>query len=72
MTNPTLIHLSRNGQQFGPYTLVQVNHYLEDGSVLPPDYAWAEGSDGWVPVTQFSGVNATAPSPAEATPLPSP
>jgi len=72
MTNPTLIHLSRNGQQFGPYTLVQVNHYLEDGTVLPTDYAWAEGSDGWVPVTQFSGVNATAPSPAEATPLPSP
>ena len=35
MTNPTLIHLSRNGQQFGPYTLVQVNHYLEDGTVLP-------------------------------------
>jgi hypothetical protein len=67
MTDPTLIHLSRNGQQFGPYTLVQVNHCLEDGTVLPTDDAWAEGCAGWVPVVQFPGVvalgNQSSPPP---------
>lgn len=64
------IHLSRNGQKFGPYTLVQVNLYLIDETVLPTDDAWAEGRDGWVPVTQFPGVIAPVTGPSESTPPP--
>ena len=45
------IHISRDGQQFGPYTSEQVREYLSTGSVLPTDLAWHEGAADWLPVT---------------------
>ena len=45
------IHISRDGQQFGPYTTEQVREYLSTGSVLPTDLAWHEGAADWLPVT---------------------
>ncbi|MBC8326030.1 MAG: DUF4339 domain-containing protein [Verrucomicrobia subdivision 3 bacterium] len=66
------IHLSRKGQQYGPYTLVQVNHYLEDGTVLPTDDAWAEGMAGWVPVGQIPGVELPGSIAANSIPPPPP
>jgi len=32
-----MIHIQRDGQQFGPYTLEDLNQYLADGSLLPSD-----------------------------------
>jgi len=51
-----LIHIQRDGQQFGPYTLEDLNQYLADGSLLPSDLAWYEGAQGWVHMHQVSGV----------------
>ncbi|MFT4692192.1 MAG: mono/diheme cytochrome c family protein [Limisphaerales bacterium] len=50
------IHINRDGEDFGPYTLEQVNQYLQDGSVVPTDMAWHDGQPDWVPLPQIKGV----------------
>jgi len=52
----TMIHVMRDGQQFGPYTLEDLNAYLAQGSLLPTDQAWWEGAPAWVPMDQVPGV----------------
>ena len=51
-----LIHIHRDGEQFGPYTLEDLNTYLQQGSLLTTDQAWWEGGPGWVPMEQVPGV----------------
>ena len=55
-----MIHISREGQQFGPYSLDEVNTYLADGSLLPTDMAWFEGAAEWMAITQIPGVASAA------------
>jgi len=50
------IHIDRQGQRFGPYSLEEVNQYLAAGNVLPTDIAWQDGMVDWVPVTAIPGV----------------
>ena len=42
-----MIHILRDDQQFGPYTIEDLNSYLVEGSILPTDHAWYEGSYYW-------------------------
>ncbi len=58
-----LIHVSRDGQQFGPYTPEDVQAYLADGSLLTTDLGWVEGAADWVPLPQLVSGSA-APPPA--------
>ncbi len=58
-----LIHVSRDGQQFGPYTPEDVQAYLADGSLLTTDLGWVEGTAEWVPLPQLVRGGA-APPPA--------
>jgi len=51
-----MIHVMRAGQQFGPYTLEDLNAYLAQGSLLPTDQAWWEGAPAWVAMDQVPGV----------------
>ncbi len=51
-----MIHILRDGQQFGPYTLEEINAFLADGSLLPTDQAWYEGAPEWMPITDVPGV----------------
>ena len=51
-----MIHILRDGQQFGPYSLEEINAFLVDGSLLPSDQAWYEGAPGWIPLTEVPGV----------------
>ena len=51
-----LIHVNRDGEQFGPYTIEDLNAYLAQGSILPTDQAWYEGAAGWMPMDQVPGV----------------
>ena len=51
-----LIHVNRSGEQFGPYTIEDLNAYLAQGSILPSDQAWYEGAAGWMPMDQVPGV----------------
>lgn len=50
------IHINRDGQDFGPYTLEQVNQYLEEGSIVPTDMAWHDGMPDWMPLPKVQGV----------------
>jgi outer membrane protein assembly factor BamB len=50
------IHIQRDGQQMGPYTLEQINECLVQGALLATDSAWHEGLPQWVPLNEIAGV----------------
>ena len=56
------IHITRNGEQHGPYPAESARQMLEAGQLLPADLAWHEGADGWKPLSKVLG--AAAPPPA--------
>ena len=59
-----MIHVMRDGQQFGPYTIEDINAYLAQGTLLPTDQAWYEGAANWMPITEVPGVaHGAAPVP---------
>ena len=60
------IHISRKGEQFGPYTEAVARQYMQDGTLAAADMAWHAGADGWKPLGEVLGI-ATQP-PAESTP----
>lgn len=64
------IHTSRDGKQFGPYTLAEVNGHLSTGHLKPEDLAWHEGLADWQPLSSIQGVNAL--TPAQRAPSPPP
>lgn len=51
-----LVHIQRDGQQFGPYTLEDLNAHLASGALLPTDYAWYEGAPSWLVMSDVPGV----------------
>ncbi len=60
-------YLVRRGEeQFGPYTLAELQEYVQSGRVLPGDMAKSEGLADWVPVSQILG---NIPIPAVAPPV---
>jgi hypothetical protein len=47
--------IDRDGQEFGPYTLADLQHYLAAGDILPTDLARSEGMTELLPVSQIVG-----------------
>jgi len=71
-THKMQIHIARNGQAMGPFSLEEINRQLAAGTLSPSDQAWYEGAAGWMPLSTVPGVDgggtATVPShPAGAT-----
>ena len=62
------IHITRKGEQHGPYPEANAREMLAAGQLLPTDLAWHAGADGWKPLSEVLGA-ATQPP---ATPPPSP
>ena len=62
-----MIHISRDGQQFGPYTLEDARAHLASGALLATDQAWYEGAPDWMPLDQVPGVSAQPAMAAEPT-----
>jgi mono/diheme cytochrome c family protein len=60
------IFINRDGQQFGPFTLDQVNQALATGQLLPTDLAFFEGLQQWTPLTQIQGVVVLGAAPMAA------
>ena len=65
------IHIARNGQKMGPFSLEEVNRQLAAGTLSLSDLAWYEGAAGWAALSTVPGVNAgatasTASAPATA------
>jgi hypothetical protein len=50
------ILLAREGRQYGPYSLDQVNSMLIAGKAARTDLAWVEGSPSWVKLASVDGV----------------
>lgn len=43
-----MVHVSRDGQQFGPYKYSDLQGYLMTGELHPNDMAWHEGLPAWI------------------------
>ena len=66
------IHITKDGQQYGPYTLEEVNAQLAGGDLSPNDLAWHEGAPGWIMLAAVAGVVAPAPRASRSMPHPQP
>jgi len=55
-------YVKRDGQQYGPYSLAELQRYLAEGNIQPADPARSEGMDHWVPAQQIAG-NIAVPQP---------
>lgn len=65
--------IKRGEQEYGPYTLAELQKYVASGNVLLTDLCQNEGMTDWVPVQQVIGtipvpaaVPAAAPAPSAA------
>lgn len=45
--------IARNGDLFGPYSLIEVQRYIASGRVIPTDLAQAEGMEEWLPISEL-------------------
>ena len=57
--------ISRNGQEYGPYTLEDLQRYLASGNVLPTDLAKSETMTEWVPVSELLSGGAPQGTPVQ-------
>lgn len=47
--------IKRGDQEFGPYSLTELQHYMQTGHVSAQDLALSEGMNEWIPVSQVLG-----------------
>lgn len=40
-----------NGQQYGPYTVIQIVDFLEKGLLFPSSLIWDQGLQSWIPIS---------------------
>lgn len=66
------IHVARNGQQLGQYSIEEVNRQLAAGTLSPADLGWHEGLAGWAPLSSIAGLTLPAPAASPAMPIPPP
>ena len=69
------IHVARNGQQLGQFSVEEVNRKLADGTFSPTDLGWYEGAAGWAPLSTIAGLTmpaAPAPPATFVSPPPAP
>jgi hypothetical protein len=66
------IHVARDGQQLGQYSVEEVNRKLADGTFSPTDLGWHEGAAGWAPLSSIAGVTMPAGPAIPILPLPGP
>ena len=58
-------YIQRQLNEYGPYTLADLQRYVAQGSILLTDLTRSEGMTDWVPVSQVIG-NIPIPAPAQA------
>lgn len=49
------IFITRNGEQFGPYTRGEIATHLQTGTLTHEDLAWWDGRAGWEPLRSLLG-----------------
>lgn len=63
--------VTRDGQQFGPYTPEEVRAYIASGQLFASDLAWFEGAADWMPLSSVPGLSLPPTAPARLPPPPS-
>ena len=66
------IHVVRNGQNVGQFSVEEINRKLADGTFSPSDLGWHEGAAAWAPLSSIAGVMISAAPAAAVPPPPSP
>jgi GYF domain 2 len=61
--------ITRDGQQYGPYTLADLQRYVASGHILPADLARSEGTSEPVPVSEIIGTIPMPQALASASPV---
>ena len=51
-----MYHVSHQGQQFGPYSVEQINQYLAQGVLDSSTFVWDQNASGWMEIGQLPGV----------------
>ena len=54
ITTAMQIYINKDGQQYGPYTVEQLQQYVQQGHFTPQDYACHDGQN-WITVEQVPG-----------------
>jgi len=66
--------VKRGDEKFGPYTLAELQRYVQSGNIAPEDLTQSEGMTDWAPVSQVLGnipaAEITTAGDAAAEPLP--
>jgi hypothetical protein len=57
------ITIARGGEQFGPYTLEEVQSYLASGHLAYSDLYWTDGMPEWRPLSEYFQVSPTVMAP---------
>lgn len=57
------IHVGRNNQQLGAFTVPQIFDGLATGRFLPADSAWHEGLDDWMPLSDLAILSEATAAP---------
>ena len=55
------IFLNLNGKQEGPYTLEQLQAWVQSGQLAPETLAWHDGLPNWMPVNELVVSVSSAP-----------
>ncbi len=63
--------VKRGEQEFGPYTLADLQKYVASGNIKPSEMARSEGLDQWVTVEQIIGNIPASPPPTSYGSVPS-
>ena len=58
------IYVHKDGTQYGPYTLEQLQQYLQQGSFTLQDQACHDGQN-WVTIAQVPGIAQAATTPSQ-------
>jgi len=59
-----LIHIKRNDEIFGPYSVEEARSYLLSGRLSLSDFAQMEGTSEWIPLSSVPGLKSAPPPPA--------
>jgi TPR repeat protein len=58
-----LIHIKRNAEVFGPYSIEEAREYLSAGRLSLSDFAQLPGNTEWIPLASVPGVKSAPPPP---------
>jgi uncharacterized RDD family membrane protein YckC len=58
-----LIHIKRNAEVFGPYSVEEAREYLSVGRLSLSDFAQMPGTTEWIPLGLVPGVRSAPPPP---------